>query len=302
MRTWRPTTAETAVVLACLSLGGALSVCVVFGPAWLAGPGSGLTAAQRLGAENDIRSTLLQGLGGLLALGGVAFGAVVTLRQVRAGSEGHSIDLFTKAIEQLASDQVAVRHGGIYALEQLSEVDARYRGHAHALLTAFVRQHAPWPPARPDSEVLAERARLQGGLPDDIGAAITVLNRQTMIVGDAESVLERVDLRGAELNDLDLPRARFAHANLGDASLIGANLASATLLDATLRNANLSGANLREADLTGAHLEGAILRGADLSNATLRDTQLAGVIADHTTKWPHGFTHLNPTREAERDS
>ena len=71
--------------------------------------------------------------------------------------------------------------GGVYALEQLSELDSRYRGHAHALLTAFVRQHVPWPSSRPDSEVLADRARLQGGLADDIGAAISVLGRQAMI-------------------------------------------------------------------------------------------------------------------------
>ena len=83
-----------------------LSLCVVFGPAWIAGNGSGLTTADRLAAENDVRSTLLQGFGGLLALGGVAVGTVMTLRQVRANREGHSIDLFTKAIDQLASDQV----------------------------------------------------------------------------------------------------------------------------------------------------------------------------------------------------
>jgi uncharacterized protein YjbI with pentapeptide repeats len=71
-----------------------------------------------------------------------------------------------------------------------------------------------------------------------------------MIVGDAESELERVDLRGAELNDLNLSKVCFAHSNL----------------------------------------DGAILRGADLSHAQLRDTRLAGVIADNTTKWPHGFT------------
>jgi len=104
MRTWRPTAAETAVLLACIILAGVLALCVVFGPARLARPEPGLTAAERLSAENDARSTLLQGLVGLLAL-------------------------------------------------------------AHALLTAFVRQNAPWPPSKPDSEVLAERARLQGGLP-----------------------------------------------------------------------------------------------------------------------------------------
>jgi hypothetical protein len=112
---------------------GVLSVCVVFGPAWIAGNGSDLSTADRLAAENDVQSTLLQGFGGLLALGGVAVGAVMTLRQVRANREGHSIDLFTKAIDQLASDQVSVRHGGVYAQEQLSELDARYRG----MLTPF---------------------------------------------------------------------------------------------------------------------------------------------------------------------
>ena len=96
----------TAVVVAVVVLGGVLSVCVVFGPAWIAGNGSGLSTADRLAAENDVRSTLLQGFGGLLALGGVAVGAVMTLRQIRANREGHSIDLFTKAIDQLASDQV----------------------------------------------------------------------------------------------------------------------------------------------------------------------------------------------------
>ena len=140
------------------------------------------------------------------------------------------------------------------------------------------------------SEVLADRARLQGGLPDDIGAAIGVLGRQAMIVGDAESELERVDLRGAELDNLNLPKVCFAHANLDGALFRRANLSNATLLETTLRNTNLSNADLREADFTGALLDGAILRGADLSNAKLEDADLAGVIPDNTTKWPPGFT------------
>ena len=172
----------TAVVVAVVVLGGVLSVCVVFGPAWIAGNGSGLSTADRLAAENDVRSTLLQGFGGLLALGGVAVGAVMTLRQIRANREGHSIDLFTKAIDQLASDQVLVRHGGVYALEQLSELDARYRGHAHALLTAFVRRHAPWPPLTPEPGLPAARTPVHGGVADDVGAALAVLSRRAMIV------------------------------------------------------------------------------------------------------------------------
>jgi hypothetical protein len=116
----------------------------------------------RLKAENDVRTTLLQGLGGLLALSGVAAGATMTLRQIRVNREGHTIELFTKAIDQLASDDVSVRHGGIYALEFLAELDPRYAGKIHALLTAFIRQHVPWPSEKTDAEVFAERTNLQG--------------------------------------------------------------------------------------------------------------------------------------------
>ncbi len=284
----------TVVFLAVVVLAGALAVCVVFGPVWVVGNGSGLTTADRLAAENDVRTTLLQGFGGLLALGGVALGAVMTLRQVRANREGHSIELFTKAIDQLASDQVSVRHGGVYALEQLSELDARYRGHAHALLTAFVRRQAPWPPVSLESEVRAARTPVHGGVADDVGAALAVLSRQVMIVDDAGSELERVDLRDADLNGLDIPHVCFAHANLDGAHLIGAKLAGATLSDALLRGTDLSGADLRGAHLTRADLDGAVLVGADLTDAELRDASLRSVIADNTTTWPHGYTPTQP--------
>lgn len=300
-----PTKVVVAVFLAAVVLGGLLSVCIVFGPAWIVGGGSGLTRADRLNAENDVRSTLLQGLGGLLALGGVALGAVMTLRQVRANREGHSIELFTKAIDLLASDQVGVRHGGVYALEQLSELDDSYRGMAHALLTAFVCRHAPWPRVNPESGLPAERTPVQGGLADDVAAALAALSRGKMVVGGNSSELERVDLRDAELREYNFSSACFNHSNLDGADLSDANLAGATLSDALLRKtdlsradltgadltgADLTGADLTGADLTGAHLDGAKLLGADLTNAKLSDISLRGVIADNTTTWPHGFT------------
>lgn len=237
-----------------------LALGVVVGPRWVVGPAGGLSVAERLRAENDVRATLLQAFGGLLALGGVALGAAMTLRQVRANRDGQLIDLFTKAIEQLASERLSVRQGGMYALEQLADLSPRYRGHAHALITAFIRQHAPWPPRRPEEELAADRARLQGALPDDVGAALSVLSRRLMIVGDAVSLLERVDLREADLEELDLTRAVLRHSTLA-----GARLARATLA---------------EADLCGT----------DLSGADLTDTDLRGVVADEATTWPDGFS------------
>lgn len=179
---------------------------------------------------------------------------------------------------------------GIYALEQLSELDARYRGHAHALLTAFVRRHAPWPPTHPESEVPTDRRSLHGGLANDIAAALAALRRGTMIHEGTWSESERVNLRDAELDGLGIPHVCFADSNFEDAHLVGAKLADATLSDTVLRKTDLSGADPRGADLTRADLSGAILLGADLTTAKLRDANLIGVIADHTTTWPQGFT------------
>jgi hypothetical protein len=74
MSFWRFALAGAAVL-------GAVVLCVVGLPAWLV-PDGGLTVADRLAAENDVRTSMLQALGGLLALGGVGLGAVVTLRRV----------------------------------------------------------------------------------------------------------------------------------------------------------------------------------------------------------------------------
>lgn len=256
-------------------LGALLVMCVAILPGWIVGPDSGdglanaITRLDRLKAENDIRLTLLQGLGGLLALGGVGLGFAATLRQVRANREGNNIALFTKAIDQLSSENVSVRHGGIYALELLAGLDSDYRGYIHALLTAFVRRQAPWPPNRPADEVDAGRARFHGGLSDDVGAALAALSRRSMIEEGDFSELENADLRGADLAGLDFH----------DTCFVGSNLEGANLVNANLRNATLSNTILRSSDLSGADLTEARLNGADLS----------GVVSDSATNWPVGF-------------
>jgi Pentapeptide repeats (8 copies) len=290
----RPVRTAAVGLVALVAVGGALAVCAVFGPTWIVdrrgASGMALTQAERLGAENDVRSTLFQALGGLLALVGVFFGAAMTLRQLSVSRDGQTIDLFVKAIDQLASDVLSVRFGGVYALEHLCDLDPRYGGHVHALLTGFVRHRAPWPPTRAEADVEAERNRFHGGLADDVGAAFAALQRGSMITDDAWSALDQVDLRDAELDGFDLPRASFAHSNLEGASLIAAKLAGATLSDTILRNTDLSRADLRGADLTRADLDGTRLLGADLSDAKLHGARLNGVITDDETKWPPGFT------------
>lgn len=244
--------------------GALVALCVVFAPSWLAET-AGLTAAERLKAVNDIRSTLLQGFGGLLALGGVGLGAALTFQQLKLNRQSQSIDLFTKAVDQLGDGQEPVRHGAVYALEQLADLDARFRGHVHALLTSFICHRIPWIPGT---------SRREGGLPNDVGGAFGALGRGGMIEPGDASELERVDLRGADLPGLAIPLVCFADTNLEGATLTGANLTGATL----------AGTNLRDADLRRANLSGANLTGADLTGA-----DLDGVVSDETTRWPEGF-------------
>ena len=245
-------------------------VCVVFAPAWIVrhdlgvGGSSALVTGDRLRAVNDVRATLLQGLAALLALGGVGLGAAMTLRQIRVNREGQFIDLFTKAVEQMSSDQTGTRMGGVYAMEQIAGAAAHYRGHIAALLASFIRQQAPWPPVRPPREVDLERERYQGGMRDDVAAAMAALSRRSMILPGTGIELEKVDLRAADLAGKDLSRFCFADSNLDDAVLTRCDLSHATFTGASLRNADLAGSTTVGADFAGAELSGATGLGAQL--------------------------------------
>jgi hypothetical protein len=103
-------------------------------------------------ARNDVRTTLLQGFGGMVLL----LGAYLTWRQtqisraagrdeLRLTREGQLTDRFTRAVEQLGSDDVAVRVGGIYALGRIAEESITERAAIADTLAAYVRKHAPWP-------------------------------------------------------------------------------------------------------------------------------------------------------------
>jgi len=95
--------------------------CVLVVPQWLVGWELGasahtLTAADRAKAINDVRATLLQGIGGAVLLLGVYF----TYRQLQTSREGQVTERFTRAIDQLGHTRLDVRLGGIYALERIA--------------------------------------------------------------------------------------------------------------------------------------------------------------------------------------
>jgi Pentapeptide repeats (8 copies) len=172
-------------------------------------------------------------------------------------------------------------------------------------LTAYVREHAPWPPQqslgnprprwRPSADEVAgsrqidsesASAKEPNGTVEqrpqpatDIQAILNVLGRRDETARKGETTERRLDLtvtdlRGAFLRDVHLEGAdlRFAH-------LEGAHLGKAHL-----EHAYLVGTYLEGAVLWGAHLEGALLEADGLTQ-----DQLIWTFGDDRTSLPNGL-------------
>lgn len=275
--------------------------------------GLSLTGAERVGAVNQVRTTLLQGLGGAVLIAGV----VVAWRQLQVAREGQVTERFTRAIDQLGNSEVNVRLGGIYGLERIGRDSAVDSVAVVEVLAAFVRHHAPWPPKAsvddPATDAISSTVAPLRRRAPDVRAAIAVLGRAHWRDRSVELQLPDVDLRRAFLPDADLQGAWLHDVHLENAVLAGANLRKANLGNAHLQGASLHNANLEDVDLHDAHLEGANLRGARLDRAdfridegkrgaslhgaelhgarlgeamNLKDADLRGARADKRTIWP----------------
>jgi uncharacterized protein YjbI with pentapeptide repeats len=230
--------------------------------------------------QNEVRTTLVQGSVGLLALAG-AYVAWRQLQETRRHQqqdealtrEGQVTERFTQAVEQLGGDKLELRLGGIYALERLAKDSNVDQVAIAEILSAYVCSRAPCPPSQPGQfvkdasldEVPSLRARAA-----DVQAAMTVLGKAELWAD-----IKPRDLPIAELWT-DIKRLRLPSVDLRKAYLRGADLTFADLQDADLRGADLRGADLTFADLQDADLRGADLRFADLKKTNLRGAHLQG--------------------------
>ena len=223
---------------------------------------------------------------GLLATGGVLF----TVRKFVLSRDGQVTDRYAKAIEQLGSEKLDVRIGGICALERVARDSARDHPAVMEMLAAFIREHSheQGPPPGPSG-----RAR-ERSLRPDVQAALTVVGRRLTErdigpVDLARADLIGADLSGARLSRADLTEAVLAHAVLARADLPAAKLVRADLTGADLGGARLTGADLTRADLTGTDLTDVDLTGADLADADLTRAELTGALWPAAGPVPDGW-------------
>jgi uncharacterized protein YjbI with pentapeptide repeats len=273
-------------LLFCLLVLAIVAVAVFVLPTYLAPRSAFTSTGDAVRAQNDARGVMVQVAGGLVLL----LGAYVTWRQLQLSREGmrQSMDAtnaqlraaqdqltiaqesqltqrFAQAVDQLGSEQIVVRLGGIYALERLGRNSAADAGMVAELLCSYIRQHSP---RAADSEEIPDHLELRAA---DVRAALFVLKKGTLLPeGDEPLRLLGTDLR---------------LAGLDNARLAGADLEGSDLRWAWLRWACLDGADLSHADLRDAHLDGASLFGADLDR-----TRFEGAVASRETSWPEGFS------------
>jgi uncharacterized protein YjbI with pentapeptide repeats len=260
----------------------------------------------------------------LVFSGATAAGAALlgwaALRQAATASERHQeqtnadrqrriTESFSKAIEQLGSDKLEVRLGGIYSLERISKESPDDYWTVMENLTAFVRERSRRNEAERTSQDLEQRVSRRAyflwegaGRPNgqadgfwtaaakaedlgepvaDIAAVLTVIKRRTEQSREREgandwhldfnnAILKLHNLVGAHLEGAFLLNAHLEGAILGEAHLERASLAGARLEGAYLIGANLEGARVRGAHFEGGFLMGAHFNWADLSGAHLR--------------------------------
>lgn len=241
-----------------------LVVAVVVPPAmlrWDLGHQFGrLTPAEVASATNQIRSTIVQGLGTVAVLAGAYVGwrqlqhnMKATQAQIELQRAGTVTDRYTRAVEQLANNDQTIRVGAIHALDRIADEAPTERAGVVALLATYVRVRAGhgWTNLHDREPPLRSRA-------SDIQAALSTLTR--WIVAD------------------EVP-PQWLSADIAHTDLPNANLHRSRLWHVRLRDVNLTGSNLAEADL----------RGADLRGAVLDDVDFTGAVANRRTWWPTGF-------------
>jgi len=303
-------------------MGGALAAAVltlviawvVLGPTadWLARHDVGSVKGPLLQTARDAARGRLLTLGaGLFAAGALLF----TARNFVLSREGQMTDRYTKAIEQLGSDKLDVRIGGIYALERIARDSKKDHPTVMEVLTAFIREHSHelWPLLDPDGAVAMTPSiegtvatssgatrRIAAGLnwlrfkqaasriPSSRAGPAKALTDKPLAVGSPKGVSVRPNgsiLTGAERHRpirRDVQAAvtvigrRDAKRDIGLVDLTYAKLTGADLAGArSLAGAKLVRAILVKADLSHANLSSADLALSDLTGADLSDADLS---------------------------
>jgi hypothetical protein len=294
-----------------------------------------LSPKDALDAENNFRTTLAQIIAGLAAIVGLYFAwqqltdtRKTTQDNLAVTRQGQITDRFTRAIDQIGSEnddktpKIETRIGGIYALERIArdsladQEDPNARQNQKVvmeILTAYVRQNAPWPGSSQCDLTTGSPTATAPGSPTpapttgsptviaptpasptlrepraDVLAALVVLGRNEWFSNSplspsptattsspiAAPTATAIPSPIATPTDIAAYTWNVDRTDLHGLNLVGLHLPGLSLYCAELDRVKFSGAYLVGASLNRAQLVDAQFPGAHLEGAHLVDTNL----------------------------
>lgn len=177
-------------------------------------------------------------------LGAANMQLAINSTQLQVNERGQITDRFNAAITNLGSGSIAIRMGGIYALQSIMQDSQGEQPAVVEVLSAFIRVEAS-----PKLTTTMSSA--------DVQAALTVLGSRDPSHDGAAMV-------------------NLAYSHLSGAVLTGAHFNYAILTGVQLQGAHLEGAELRNALLNGATLTGAFVAGANFTGACFNNSHRVG--------------------------
>lgn len=242
--------------------------------------------------KNTLNSSLFQLISGLFFF----ITAYIAWLNFLASEKKQVAERFGKAIDQLGNNELGVRVGGIFALEQIAQSSPEEHWLVMEVLTSYIRDQSLRGKSVFKTNVDEEnhleesniqailrniRAELAISVTTDIQAALTVISRRRSSQDPKSRVIDLsfcdirgADLKNAKLSNADLRGTKLSGAYLESANLSYAKLKGADLTHAVLNNANLKKVKLNHAFLNFAYLEKAELQDSDLTNAEFKAANL----------------------------
>jgi uncharacterized protein YjbI with pentapeptide repeats len=221
-------------------------------------PGAEVTTAQNNidKARNDVRTTLVQTIGGALVL----LTASIAWAQVQVARRGQITDRFTKSVDQIGNEHREVRVGGIYALNQVADTPQYTRAVAEVLLAYLKSESNPIDLGTQQPAPVGDIAKI------DMQAVIRILVEEGLWT---RAEAGRLDLSSIDVAYAALRAATLRRATMVDAKLHYADLQDAKLQESDMTRAEFNNANLARADLSNSVIEGAIFEKANFSDPLL---------------------------------
>ncbi len=256
------------------------------------------------------RASFISTIGSFVGGGALLIGLFFTWQQLQITLDGQITDRITKAVEQIGSENLSVRLGGLYALERIALDSDRDVLKIIDIICAFIRINSPsefsargifstsyerelseeefgiisqtiFNPPRPPEEIQTALQILSNLSPQHQRLSI---DRQKQKINLLASNISGVKLSsGSGLTNLVLDKSNsdfvlMPNVNLTHLRASQSNFRGAFLEGANLKNSNLSESFFECAVLTQATLEGCHFNGARLDKATLVKVKAKGVV------------------------